>query len=70
MVSSAYLMLKKFQPYKQRLLTLMATVHPEKAVSAKTAFSFARCTPKGYLRNARIYAKHRGSTTDDHQIAS
>lgn len=112
----------------------MATVHPEKAVSAKTAFLFMRCTPKGYLRNARIsssrnlpsmtpkeasttrlrktrtksaanpqavttatsdenkasteagirrvipeasrpflfriYAKHCGSTTDDHQIAS
>lgn len=32
----------------------MATVYLEKAVSAKTAFSFVRCTLKGYLRNAQI----------------
>lgn len=43
MVGSAYLysIVKKFSAIQTALLTLMATVHPEEAVPARTAFSFA-----------------------------
>lgn len=47
MVGSAYLLVKIFRPYKQRGLTLMVTVHPEKDVPREDGFFIFRCTPKG-----------------------
>ena len=40
MVGSAYLLAKKFRPYKQRSQTLMAIVHPEEVVLAGRLFHF------------------------------
>ena len=40
MVGSAYLMSKKISAIQTARQTLMATVHPEKVVPGRTAFSF------------------------------
>ena len=40
MVGSAYLYSKDFSAIQTALQMLMATVHPEKVVPARTAFSF------------------------------
>jgi len=46
MVSLAYLMTERFRSYKQRRLTLMATVHPEEGVPREDGFFIYGCTPK------------------------
>ena len=53
MVGSAYLYSKDFSAIQTALQTLMATVHPEKVVPARTAFFIYGRTPKGYLQMMR-----------------